>query len=178
MDLNHLVFYYLALGMTIPGILAVISRNPVHAVLWVLVLILHQALLLYTLGSEFLTAIQIIVYAGAVLVLFLFVVYMINLRLEERWKVFVRRSGIGLILIFVFVFLLFKTISVFLALVPAFKPKLPYDLAQASNLVWIARYLFTHYLLQFELIGVILLIVVLGAVFILKKLKEVKNDSF
>lgn len=177
MDVNQLVFLYLALGMTIPGLLAVVSRNPVHAVLWVLVLILHQALLLYTLGSEFLTAVQIIVYAGAVLVLFLFVVYMINLRLEERWRVFIDRAGIGLVLVFVFTFFLFKSVAFLLVLTPTLNAKLSYDLTQAPNLVWIARYLFTHYLFQFELIGVILLVVVLGAVFLLRKLKEVRSDS-
>lgn len=108
MNWDILIFLYLALAMSISSLLAVVSRNPVHAVLWVLVMILHQAFLLYTLGSEFLTAVQIIVYAGAVLVLFLFVVYMINLRKEERWKIFIQRSSLGLIVFLVFVVLFLK----------------------------------------------------------------------
>ncbi|MCS7150613.1 MAG: NADH-quinone oxidoreductase subunit J [Caldimicrobium sp.] len=175
MDL--LVFLYLALGMCIPGLLAVLSKNPVHAVLWVLVLIIHQAFLLYTLGSEFLAAVQIIVYAGAVLVLFLFVVYMINLRMEERWRVFVKRSSLGLLILLFFAFFFFKSLAFLTALSPHFKANLHYDLSQGTNLWWIARYLFTHYLFQFELIGVLLLVVVLGAVFLLRKLKEVEGDS-
>lgn len=168
-----LIFLYLAFAMGISSLLAVISRNPVHAILWILVMILHQAFLLYTLGSEFLTAIQIIVYAGAVLVLFLFVVYMINLRREERWRVFIEKSSLGFVLFIVFIYLFFKNLAFLTALTPSFKANLTYDLSQGSNLQWMARYLYSHYLFQFEVIGVILLVVVLGAVFLLRKLKEV-----
>ncbi len=173
MNWNMLIFLYLAFAMTFSSFLAIISRNPVHAVLWVLVMILHQAFLLYTLGSEFLTAVQIIVYAGAVLVLFLFVVYMINLRKEERWKVFVRRSSYGFIIFLFFLYFFFKNLAFLTALGPAFKAQLPYDLSQGSNLLWMARYLYSHYLFQFEVIGCILLVVIFGAVFLLRKLKEV-----
>lgn len=168
-----LIFLYLGLAMTISSLLAVISRNPVHAVLWVLVMIIHQAFLLYTLGSEFLTSVQIIVYAGAVLVLFLFVVYMINLRKEERWRIFIQKSSLGLVIFFVFVYLFFKNLAFLTALSPSFQPGLPMDLNQGPNLWWMARYLYSHYLFQFELIGVILLVAVLGAIFLLRKLKEV-----
>lgn len=177
MNWDYLVFFYLALGMSLPALLAVVSRNPVHAVLWVLVLILHQAFMLYTLGSEFLTVIQIIVYAGAVLVLFLFVVYLINLRKEERWRVFVSKASLGLMIFLIFVFFFFKSLLFLTALVPSFKAQLPYDVSQGTNLMWMARYLFTHFLFQFEVIGVILLVVVLGAVFLLRKLKEEQYGS-
>lgn len=177
MNWDYFVFFYLALGMTLPGLLAVFSRNPVHAVLWVLVLILHQAFMLYTLGSEFLTAIQIIVYAGAVLVLFLFVIYLINLRKEERWRVFVSKISYGFVILLVFIFFFFKSLLFLMALMPAFKAQLPYDSSQGTNLMWMARYLFTHFLFQFEVIGVILLVVVLGAVFLLRKLKEEQYGS-
>ncbi|MFN4131844.1 MAG: NADH-quinone oxidoreductase subunit J [Caldimicrobium sp.] len=168
-----LIFLYLAFAMSISSLLAVISKNPVHAILWILVMMLHQAFLLYTLGSEFLTAVQVIVYAGAVLVLFLFVVYMINLRKEERWRVFIEKSSLGLVLFIIFIYLFFKNLAYLTALTPTFKAHLPYDLTQGTNLMWMARYLYSHYLFQFELIGVILLVVVLGAVFLLRKLKEV-----
>lgn len=173
MNWDILVFLYLAFAMGISSLLAIISRNPVHAVLWILVMIIHQAFLLYTLGSEFLTAVQLIVYAGAVLVLFLFVVYMINLRKEERWKVFVEKSSAGLVIGVVFLYFFFKNLAFLFALKPSFKPYLPFDLSQGTNLLWMARYLYSHYLFQFEVIGVILLVVIFGAVFLLRKLKEV-----
>ncbi|MFN4197366.1 MAG: NADH-quinone oxidoreductase subunit J [Caldimicrobium sp.] len=177
MNWDIIIFFYLAFAMSFASLFAVISRNPVHAILWVLVMIIHQAFLLYTLGSEFLTAVQIIVYAGAVLVLFLFVVYMINLRKEERWRVFIEKSSLGLIFFLVFAYLFFKNLVFFTALTPSFKTLLGYDLTQGSNLMWIARYLYSHYLFQFEIIGVILLVVVLGAVFLLRKLKEVDESG-
>jgi len=172
MKWDILIFLYLAMAMSLSSILAILSRNPVHAVLWVLIMILHQAFLLYTLGSEFLTAVQIIVYAGAVLVLFLFVVYMINLRKEERWKVFVERSSLGFIIFLVFLYFFFKNLAFLMTLSPSFQAGLPFDLAQGASLLFMARYLYSHFLFQFEVMGVILLVVVFGAVFLLRKLRE------
>ncbi|MDM7202864.1 MAG: NADH-quinone oxidoreductase subunit J, partial [Thermodesulfobacteriaceae bacterium] len=157
MNWDIIIFFYLGLAMLISSLLAVVSRNPVHAILWILVMIIHQAFLLYTLGSEFLTAIQIIVYAGAVLVLFLFVVYMINLRKEERWRVFVEKTSLGCLLFLIFLYFFCKNLAFFSALIPTFKANLPYDLTQGSNLLWMARYLYSNFLFQFEVIGVILL---------------------
>ncbi len=159
--------------MVLASLLAIVSRNPVHAVLWVLVMVIHQAFLLYLLGSEFLTAVQIIVYAGAILVLFLLVVYMINLRKEERIKIFVKKSSLGFIILLFFLYFFFKNLAFLKALNPQFKLLLPYDLAQGDNLRWMAKYLYSHFLFPFEVIGVILLVVVLGIVFLLRKLKEV-----
>jgi len=108
MSAQDLAFYYLGFAMILSALFTVFSRNPVHAVLSLLVLVVHQAFMLYLLGSEFLSAIQIIVYAGAVVVLFLFVVYLINLQKETRFRVFVRLFSLGLIFFILFAFLFVK----------------------------------------------------------------------
>ena len=79
MTMVQFFFAYFAITMTVLSVLVVTRRNPVHSVLWMLVLFVHIAGLYLFLNAEFLAAIQIIVYAGAIMVLFLFVIMMLNL---------------------------------------------------------------------------------------------------
>ena len=76
-------FYYLALASVISALLAVTRKNPVHSMLWVLALFLHVAGIFVLLGAEFLAAVQVIVYAGAILIFYLFVVMLLDLPDEE-----------------------------------------------------------------------------------------------
>ena len=84
MTVQQIFFFYFATVMTVISLLVVTGKNPVHSVLWMLVLFVHMAGLYLFLNAEFLAAIQIIVYAGAIMVLFLFVVMLLNLRTEEK----------------------------------------------------------------------------------------------
>jgi NADH-quinone oxidoreductase subunit J len=76
-------FYYMAAASIASALLAVTRRNPVHSMLWVLALFLHVAGIFLLLGAEFLAAVQIIVYAGAILIFYLFVVMLLDLPEEE-----------------------------------------------------------------------------------------------
>lgn len=76
-------FHYLAAASVVSTILAVTRKNPVHSMLWVLALFLHVAGIFLLLGAEFLAAIQVIVYAGAILVFYLFVLMLLDLPGEE-----------------------------------------------------------------------------------------------
>jgi NADH-quinone oxidoreductase subunit J len=76
-------FYYLAFASVISALLAVTRKNPVHSMLWVLALFLHVAGIFVLLGAEFLAAVQVIVYAGAILIFYLFVVMLLDLPAEE-----------------------------------------------------------------------------------------------
>ena len=77
------IFYYLASASLVSALLAVTRRNPVHSMLWVLALFLHVAGIFLLLGQEFLAAVQVIVYAGAILIFYLFVVMLLDLSDEE-----------------------------------------------------------------------------------------------
>ena len=77
------IFYYLAAASVASALLAVTRKNPVHSMLWVLALFLHVAGIFLLLGAEFLAAVQVIVYAGAILVFYLFVVMLLDLPDEE-----------------------------------------------------------------------------------------------
>jgi NADH-quinone oxidoreductase subunit J len=76
-------FYYMAAASVASAILAVTRKNPVHSMLWVLALFLHVAGIFLLLGAEFLAAVQVIVYAGAILVFYLFVLMLLDLPGEE-----------------------------------------------------------------------------------------------
>src|SRR5512145_501079 len=75
-------FYYMAAGSIASALLAVTRRNPVHSMLWVLVLFMHVAGIFLLLRAEFLAAVQVIVYAGAILIFYLFVVMLLDLPSE------------------------------------------------------------------------------------------------
>src|SRR5438874_12503939 len=83
MTLLTAIFYYMAAASIASALLAVTRRNPVHSMLWVLALFLHVAGIFLLLGAEFLAAVQIIVYAGAILIFYLFVVMLLDLPDEE-----------------------------------------------------------------------------------------------
>ena len=72
-------FYYMAAASIASALLAVTGKNPVHSMLWVLALLLHIAGIFLLLGAEFLAAVQVIVYAGAILIFYLFVVMLLDL---------------------------------------------------------------------------------------------------
>jgi len=174
MNWDLIIFYYLAIVMIFSSIFAIFSRHPVYTVLLVLLMIIHQAFLLLTLGAEFLTVVQIIVYAGAILVLFLFVVYLINLRKETRRSIFIRKVSLIAIVFLLFGALFVKNLFILISLKPSFRAYLPFSVEEKSNVWWIANYLFKNYLLQFEIIGVILLVAILGAVFLIRKVRTVE----
>lgn len=83
MSLLTATFYYMAAASVASALLAVTRRNPVHSMLWVLALFLHVAGIFLLLGAEFLAAVQVIVYAGAILIFYLFVVMLLDLPDEE-----------------------------------------------------------------------------------------------
>jgi len=83
MTLLTLTFYYMAAASIASALLAVTRKNPVHSMLWVLALFLHVAGIFLLLGAEFLAAVQVIVYAGAILIFYLFVVMLLDVPEEE-----------------------------------------------------------------------------------------------
>jgi NADH-quinone oxidoreductase subunit J len=83
MSLPAAAFYYMAAASAASAVLAVTRRNPVHSMLWVLALFIHVAGIFLLLGAEFLAAVQTIVYAGAILIFYLFVVMLLDLPDEE-----------------------------------------------------------------------------------------------
>ncbi len=160
-------FGYLAGAVILLSILVVLSRNPVHSVLWMLLMFLHVAGLYLLLNAEFLAATQVIVYAGAILVLFLFVVMLLNLKEEMRIKRFTGGWPFRLLIAAGIMIILKKVLEGFKV---GFKGPWSIEaIEQATHTKALGRVLFTEYILPFEIASLILLVAIIGAVFLAKK---------
>ncbi|WP_447968862.1 NADH-quinone oxidoreductase subunit J family protein [Nitrospira sp. M1] len=164
--MDSLIFFYFAGIIVLTATLVVVLRNPIYSVLSLLVMFFHVAGLYVTLHAEFLAAIQIIVYAGAILVLYLFVVMLLNIKREVRLH---RQSFIAA---FLGVTLLTEAILL------VFQSKGPVFPASASvepvgdvtgNTESIGQVLYSTYLFPFEVASLILLVAMVGAVILSKK---------
>ena len=161
-------FAYLAGMITVLSVLVVTRKHPVHSIVWMLVLFVHIAALYLFLNAEFLAAVQIIVYAGAILVLFLFVIMMLNLRKEETERKFQRQWPMGVIIGVVFMAFLVMILSKFTVLPRLGKYSVEYVQADGSMMT-IGKVLYSEYLLPFEIASLILLVAIIGAVILGKR---------
>jgi NADH-quinone oxidoreductase subunit J len=157
------IAFYLFATLTIASAIAVIfARNPVHSVLWLIVAFFNAAGLMLLVGAEFIAMLLVIVYVGAVAVLFLFVVMMLDIDFATLRSGFTRNLPFGIIIALV----LFGEIVVAVfahragpALVGAQIPA-----ARVPNIVALGQLLYSRYLFAFELAGLILLVAMIGAI--------------
>lgn len=165
--MEAVLFYALAAVTLISGVFVVFLRRPVHNVLFMILTMIGLACLFILLHAEFLAMVQIIVYAGAIMVLFLFVIMLLNLdefvMPPEHRRV---RYGIGIVLAMMFVVFLIPASRGMLSSSPAGVSAIP---AGMTNTEIIARELFTTYLLPFEIASVLLLAAIVGTVIIGKR---------
>ena len=159
-------FFYLFAALTLLcGLLVVanpFSRNPVTSAMFLVLTIISMAGLFVLLHAFFLAAVQILVYAGAVMVLFLFVIMLLNIREEERRRIKVFGLVAGGLSVGALCGLLAKTIW-FSSAGGVANPQLEGATAP------LGRLLFTHYLLPFEILSVLLLVAMVGVILISKK---------
>ncbi len=142
----------------------VCSRHIIHAVLWLVVTFFSTACLFVMLGAEFLAAIQILVYAGAVIILYVFAIMLVNVKDMDVRTHFHRHRRMATILgIVIFAELGWVLMQRFAPL--AEKGPLASQLAEwGGNPQVVGRLLYTDYILPFELISIILLVAIIGAV--------------
>ena len=168
MTLQQMFFGYFAGMMTIISLLVVTRRNPVHSVLWMLVLFVHMAGLYLFLNAEFLAAVQIIVYAGAIMVLYLFVIMLLNLRKEEKEFRLQKQWPVSLLTAVLFMVVLISIVGQITVLPELGEYSIEAIQAEGSMMT-IGKVLYTKYLLPFEIASVLLLVAILGAVVLAKK---------
>ncbi len=165
--LSQALFAYFSLAIVTLSILVITRKNPVHSILFMLVLFFHIAALYLTLNAEFLAAIQVIVYAGAILVLFLFVILMLNLKEEVLERRYIGAWPLGLLLaaaVFALAFVTMRTITI------GQKGIFTSDVLKAETpTVALGRVLYTDYLFPFEVASVILLVAIVGAIVLAEK---------
>lgn len=163
-------FGYFATVMIALSILIITRRNPVHSVILMLALFFHIAGLYLFLNAEFLSAIQIILYAGAILVLFLFVIMMLNLKEELTTERFIGEWPIALALTISILMFIGFGITKFIQ-----GPLGEYTIEKIkteTHTKAIGKLLYTEYLFPFEIVSVILLIAIVGAMVLAKKRQD------
>ena len=161
-----LIFYMFAGIAVASGVMVISSRNPVHSVLWLILAFFNAAGLFLLLGAEFLAMVLVVVYVGAVAVLFLFVVMMLDINtveLREGFLQYLPTGGlIGLVL-------LVELLAMFggwafapdvEAMIHAPTPALD----QANNTVALGKLIYTNYVYLFQASGLILLVAMIGTI--------------
>jgi NADH-quinone oxidoreductase subunit J len=165
-------FTYFALASIAAGVLTVALKHPVHCGLALLTLLLHVSGLFILLNAEFLWAVQLIVYAGAILVLYLFVLMLLNLKTDDRYfhstyLYFLPPAAIGS---------LYVLILLFRSPFAGAKGDAPtVAVLQDGDTYAVGIKMFSDYLLQFEIVGVFLLGAVIGAIVLAKTPKPITD---
>lgn len=168
MELSEVVFYLFGALAVASSVMMVTRKNPVYAAMYLVVTLFAVAAIFVLLQAHFLAALQVIVYAGAILVLFLFVIMLLNLGHDFEpdmrgrfWWVF----GGGLMLV------LFAELFVIVrGSADVSGPNLVEPLLEAKGAVAaVAEPLFTNYVVALELVGVLLLVAMIGAVVLAKR---------
>ena len=154
------IFYVLAAVMVASAVMTITRRSAVHSAMFLVLSFLCLAGIFVLLEAEFLAAVQVLVYAGGIMVLFLFVVMLVNLDRSDEpsrtWQAAVGSLGVvGLVLT------LMSTITNWR---PASLPEAPALRAGGGNLQAVGALLYTDYLLPFEVASLLLLVAMVGAV--------------
>ncbi len=156
-----IVFYLLSTVVVLSAICVISARNPVHSVLWLILAFFTSAGLLVLIGAEFLAMLLVVVYVGAVAVLFLFVVMMLDVDFVELKQGFLNYIVIGGL---VGAALLAEIVLVAFAAtsddVKSFDPHPGAD----TNAEALSNVLYTDYLLLFQMAGIVLLVAMIGAI--------------
>jgi NADH-quinone oxidoreductase subunit J len=159
-------FFYLLSGIALlGGILVITRKNPVHSALALIMALLAQAGLYLMLYAPFVAGVQIILYAGGIMVLFLFVIMLVNIEKSQKQEQFNKQWLIGIVAavalggLFIGVYVKGK------GLFPERMALLP----EESNTQEIAKYLYGNYLFAFEIASLLLLVAIIGAVVMAKK---------
>ena len=163
--LQGIAFYLLATVAVVSGLLVVTARNPVHSVLWLILSFFSAAGLFVLLGAEFLAMLLVVVYVGAVAVLFLFVVMMLDVdfvRLREGYARYLPLAGIVAGVLLAEMIMVSITVVQGGAAKAAIAPVVAG--ADASNVEVIGRVLYTDYVYFFQAAGIVLLIAMIGAI--------------
>ncbi len=164
--MEDIVFWVCAVVAGVSSLLVVSNRNPIYSAMALMLCFLAFAVIFLDLGTTFLAVMHILVYTGAILVLFLFVIMLLNLKQEELGKEY--NPGAKLVLALL-------SCTLFGVVIEAFRqsPLLQKDLPEAppefGSIDQVGMALFTKFALPFELVSILIIIAILGAVVLAKK---------
>lgn len=169
-QISHILFLGFAALAVVAAFNVILQRNPIYSAIGLIVVLCSLAAIFLTLSAQFIAAIQIIVYAGAIMVLFVFVIMLLNVRTEEA-KVDHQK------------YLKFLVVPLFLALIgevlavlrtvgnPAASPK------ETGTVEWLAKGMFSQYALPFEATSVLILMAIVGSMFLARRENKEENQQ-
>ncbi|MGB3502382.1 MAG: NADH-quinone oxidoreductase subunit J [Mesorhizobium sp.] len=175
------IFFYLFAFVAVASAFMVISaRNPVHSVLWLILTFVNAAALFLLTGAEFLAMILLVVYVGAVAVLFLFVVMMLDVDFAELKSGALQYAPVGALVGLIFAAELIIVVGGY-----SFSPQLASsvaspipDIATRHNTAALGDVLYTSYIFYFQIAGLVLFVAMIGAIVLTLRHKEgVKRQS-
>ena len=164
--MSDILFYIFAALTLVCGFLVIanpFSRNPVTSAMFLVLTIGAMAGLFVLLQAFFLAAVQVLIYAGAVMVLFLFVIMLLDLRAEERRKMNILGAVAGVVSVGAITAIFLQSLAQSAPLNASSAPRLQ------GGTMQLGRLLFTEYLLPFEIVSVLLLVAIIGVVLLSKK---------
>lgn len=179
--IKALFFYLFAILSVSSGAMVIIARNPVHAVLFLILAFFNGAGLFILLGAEFLAMLLIIVYVGAVAVLFLFVVMMLDVDFAELKAGFIKNAPVGALIggvVLIELAALFLVYGFDLGVAGNVQTAMPSTGSGIDNTTALGRVIYTKYVYFFQASGLILLVAMIGAIVLTLRHKEgVKRQS-
>ena len=173
------LFFIVSITIITSSLLVIISKNPIHSVLFLILVFFNTSILFLFSNAEFLAMVVLIVYIGAVAVLFLFVIMMLDINITKLRQTFLNYLPIGLFVGFIILLELFYVVS---------QSKLNFVQTSSidnnisnqilDNTKIIGNILYTDYFLLFQISGIILLVAMIGAIFLtIRKREGIKKQN-
>lgn len=163
--MQDILFYIFGFLTLLCGVLVVANptRNPVNSAMFLLLSMISMSGLFVLLNAFFLAAIQILVYAGAVMVVFIFIIMLLNVPEEQRRRIRKVTIAVGLVSVLAILAVILGALGSQLDTIQTVQPSLKAGVAD------LGRLLFTKYLLPFELVSVLLLVAMVGVILLSKR---------
>src|ERR1700744_2988177 len=159
------LFFYLFAGVCVASaVMVIVSRNPVHSVLFLILAFVNASGLFVLMGAEFLAMILVVVYVGAVAVLFLFVIMMLDVDFSELREGFIQYLPVGVVIGGILMFELLLTVGAWV-MNPAISKSITSPIpTNVSNTEALGLVLYTKYIHYFQAAGLVLLVAMIGAI--------------
>ena len=178
MTIASLCFYLFAICVLVGGLFTVISRNPVHSVLWLILSFISSAGLFVLLGAEFVAMLLVIVYVGAVAVLFLFVVMMLDVDFAELKAEMAKYMPLALLIGMILLMQFGLAYGVWETSEGAEAARAAVTPADTHNTAALGLLIYDKYFLLFQLAGLILLVAMIGAIVLtLRHRQDIKRQD-
>jgi NADH-quinone oxidoreductase subunit J len=172
MVIQALTFYLFALVAVASGVMVISARNPVHSVLFLILAFFNAAGLFVLMGAEFLAMILVVVYVGAVAVLFLFVVMMLDINFARLRQGFLRYLPVGAAIGLILLAELIMVIGSSIATPDGVQARPMAPPSEMTNTEALGRVLYTDYIYLFQASGMILLVAMVGAIVLTLRHRE------